>query len=453
MLSAAGVSTELARRVHATLSAALSEAARDGLIAVNPCTRVRVPRADRYVPAVWSAGQAARFLHLSQPRPAGRVVAARAAARAAARGTARVAVARRRPRRRHPHRAHHPRPGRRPGGGRPAEERPLPARPAAGRRAPCEVLRPAWAADPAGRWTRCGGRWSTCSPTATVGPLHPAWVSRRFTESWTALGLPRDPVARPAPHLRLLGLAGRGIAEGGVGTAGPLLDRGHRRHLPHATGQPGPSRGTAGWPANSTTLPCPANRRRMNRWQRTGADGCAGWVTADSVQRWRVASLSTCSGTRRCARGRCGDEAASGTRRRGHRVRAQHLHRRVRTGHHDGAPADAGHHPRGGPGRAARRARTTPAEQNGRGRGRRTAVRHGSPGTTGGSRLPVGPPPVSTPLHPLRLVGPSRLPAQHQPHRPVAILRRAFVMERNPRCPFPSTAPTRCRSAAPRRTW
>lgn len=62
MLSAAGVSTELARRIHATLSSALSDAVRDDLIGVNPCTRVRVPRGGRYQPVVWSAEQAAHFL-------------------------------------------------------------------------------------------------------------------------------------------------------------------------------------------------------------------------------------------------------------------------------------------------------------------------------------------------------------------------------------------------------
>lgn len=62
MLAAAGVSTDLARRIHATLSSALSDAERDGLIAVNPCLRVRVPRGERRTPAVWSAAQAARFL-------------------------------------------------------------------------------------------------------------------------------------------------------------------------------------------------------------------------------------------------------------------------------------------------------------------------------------------------------------------------------------------------------
>ena len=61
-LSAAGVSTALARRVHATLSSALTTAVDEGLIGHNPAARMRLPRADRYQAGVWSAGQAARFL-------------------------------------------------------------------------------------------------------------------------------------------------------------------------------------------------------------------------------------------------------------------------------------------------------------------------------------------------------------------------------------------------------
>lgn len=61
-LSAAGVSTALARRVHATLSSALSAAVDDGLLAVNPARKVRLPQATRYQPVVWSAGQASLFL-------------------------------------------------------------------------------------------------------------------------------------------------------------------------------------------------------------------------------------------------------------------------------------------------------------------------------------------------------------------------------------------------------
>ncbi|MEI2622142.1 MAG: hypothetical protein V9G09_15580 [Candidatus Nanopelagicales bacterium] len=39
MLAAAGISTALARRIHATLSSALADAERDGLIAQNPCAQ------------------------------------------------------------------------------------------------------------------------------------------------------------------------------------------------------------------------------------------------------------------------------------------------------------------------------------------------------------------------------------------------------------------------------
>ena len=61
-LSAAGVSTASARRIHATLSSALTAAAEDGLLPVNPAQRVHLPRADRYRPVVWTAEQAGRFL-------------------------------------------------------------------------------------------------------------------------------------------------------------------------------------------------------------------------------------------------------------------------------------------------------------------------------------------------------------------------------------------------------
>lgn len=61
-LSAAGVSTALARRVHATLSSALTAAVEQGLITVNPAQRVRLPKPRRYQAVVWSAEQASRFL-------------------------------------------------------------------------------------------------------------------------------------------------------------------------------------------------------------------------------------------------------------------------------------------------------------------------------------------------------------------------------------------------------
>ena len=65
MLAAAGVSTATARRVHATLSSALSAAERDGLIPANPCPKVPMPYGQRYQPAVWSAWQASRFLEVT----------------------------------------------------------------------------------------------------------------------------------------------------------------------------------------------------------------------------------------------------------------------------------------------------------------------------------------------------------------------------------------------------
>lgn len=61
-LSAAGVSTELGRRIHATLSSALSAAVREGLIASNPATQVRLPRGHRRRATVWTAEQAGHFL-------------------------------------------------------------------------------------------------------------------------------------------------------------------------------------------------------------------------------------------------------------------------------------------------------------------------------------------------------------------------------------------------------
>ncbi len=65
MLAAAGISTALARRIHATLSSALADAERDGLIGQNPCAKVRQPRGERYEPAVWSSPQAAQFLEIT----------------------------------------------------------------------------------------------------------------------------------------------------------------------------------------------------------------------------------------------------------------------------------------------------------------------------------------------------------------------------------------------------
>ena len=65
MLAAAGISTALARRIHATLSSALADAEWEGLITNNPCGRVRLPRGERYEPVVWSSPQAAHFLEIT----------------------------------------------------------------------------------------------------------------------------------------------------------------------------------------------------------------------------------------------------------------------------------------------------------------------------------------------------------------------------------------------------
>ena len=61
-LAAAGVSTVTARRIHATLSSALSAAVEQGVIAVNPAQRIRLPKPGRYQAVVWTAEQASRFL-------------------------------------------------------------------------------------------------------------------------------------------------------------------------------------------------------------------------------------------------------------------------------------------------------------------------------------------------------------------------------------------------------
>ncbi len=61
-LAAAGVSTVTARRIHATLSSALSAAVELGVIAVNPAARIRLPKSGRYEAVVWTAEQASRFL-------------------------------------------------------------------------------------------------------------------------------------------------------------------------------------------------------------------------------------------------------------------------------------------------------------------------------------------------------------------------------------------------------
>jgi integrase len=61
-LAAAGVSTVTARRIHATLSSALSAAVEQGIITNNPTARIRLPKPGRYQAVVWSAEQASRFL-------------------------------------------------------------------------------------------------------------------------------------------------------------------------------------------------------------------------------------------------------------------------------------------------------------------------------------------------------------------------------------------------------
>lgn len=61
-LAAAGVSTVTARRIHATLSSALTAAVEHGIITVNPAQRIRLPKPGRYQAVVWTAEQASRFL-------------------------------------------------------------------------------------------------------------------------------------------------------------------------------------------------------------------------------------------------------------------------------------------------------------------------------------------------------------------------------------------------------
>ena len=60
-LAAAGVSTVLARRIHATLSSALTAAVEQGVLADNPAQRIRLPRGSRFQASVWTAEQASRF--------------------------------------------------------------------------------------------------------------------------------------------------------------------------------------------------------------------------------------------------------------------------------------------------------------------------------------------------------------------------------------------------------
>jgi integrase len=68
-LAAAGVSTVTARRIHATLSSALSAAVEQGVIAVNPAQRIRLPKSGRYQAVVWTAEQASRFLAATSRDP------------------------------------------------------------------------------------------------------------------------------------------------------------------------------------------------------------------------------------------------------------------------------------------------------------------------------------------------------------------------------------------------
>jgi integrase len=68
-LAAAGVSTELARRIHATLSSALTAAVDQGLLPDNPAQRIRLPKKGRYQASVWSAEQAAKFLAATRYDP------------------------------------------------------------------------------------------------------------------------------------------------------------------------------------------------------------------------------------------------------------------------------------------------------------------------------------------------------------------------------------------------
>jgi integrase len=49
-------------RVHATLSAALNTAHRQGLLTCNPLAGVELPRVDRVEPTIWTVDQARAFL-------------------------------------------------------------------------------------------------------------------------------------------------------------------------------------------------------------------------------------------------------------------------------------------------------------------------------------------------------------------------------------------------------
>lgn len=57
-----GMSPALVRRVHSTLSAALTSAVRDGDIVTNPTVGVRLPSPAPFTATVWTAAQAATFL-------------------------------------------------------------------------------------------------------------------------------------------------------------------------------------------------------------------------------------------------------------------------------------------------------------------------------------------------------------------------------------------------------
>lgn len=57
-----GLSSATVRRINATLSAALSSAVREGLLASNPAKQVRLPRAEGFTARVWTADEAVNFL-------------------------------------------------------------------------------------------------------------------------------------------------------------------------------------------------------------------------------------------------------------------------------------------------------------------------------------------------------------------------------------------------------
>ena len=100
-------------------------------------------------------------------------------------------------------------------------------------------------------------RWSTCSPTRHGQPLHPAWVSRRFTELVERLGLPQIRFHDLRHTSATLGLAaGESLKEvsARLGHSSIVVTADTYLTPPDT---PGASRDRAGWPGNwtSSTLP------------------------------------------------------------------------------------------------------------------------------------------------------------------------------------------------------